>query len=85
MEYSPILFVTERHLKSRFATLSSRVAAFSMSNMDFIGTLRNIAAPILRTDVEASNIVLKIIGSPKVFEGKLWSPLSRSGFSFLYG
>ena len=63
MEFGPILFDTEHHLRSRFATLLTRVAAFGMSYMDFVGMLRNIAAPILCTDGSDNRARLPVISS----------------------
>ena len=63
LEFGPILFDSDHHLKSRFATLLSRVAAFSMSYMDFVGMLRNIAAPVLCTDGSDNRARLPVISS----------------------
>ena len=62
-EFGSILFDYDHSLQSRFALMLSRVAALNMSYMDFVGILRNIAAPILCADGSDGSVRLPVISS----------------------
>lgn len=62
-EFGTILLDREHSLQSRFALILSRVAAYHMSYMDFVGILRNIAGPILCGDGSDGRVRLPVISS----------------------
>ena len=51
------------HLYSRFVLLLRRIAAFSMSYMDFVSMLRCVAGPILKADSKDNRIRLPVVSS----------------------
>ena len=62
-EFALILVDRSHHLYSRFVLLLRRIAAFSMTYMDFVGMLRCISGPILRPDSNDTRIRLPVISS----------------------
>ena len=61
-EFGRILEDRSHHLYSRFVLLLRRIAAFSMTYMDFVGILRCVAGPLLRTEKD-TKIRLPVISS----------------------
>jgi hypothetical protein len=61
-EFGRFLEDRTHHLYSRFVLLLRRIAAFSLSYMDFVGMLRCVAGPLLRADGR-DNIRLPVISS----------------------
>ena len=62
-EFAHILVDRVHHLYSRFVLLLRRIAAFSMTYTDFVGMLRCVAGPILRSDSNDTRIRLAVISS----------------------
>jgi hypothetical protein len=62
-EFTPMLEDRTHHLYSRFVLLLRRIAAFSMSYMDFVSMLRCIAGPILKADSKDNRIRLPVVSS----------------------
>ena len=62
-EFGRYLEDRSHHLYSRFVLLLRRIAAFSMSYMDFVGLLRCVAGPILTADSRDTKIRLPVISS----------------------
>ena len=61
-EFGQILGDPGHHLYSRFVLLLRRIAAFSMTYMDFVGILRCVAGPLLKPDKD-TRIRLPVISS----------------------
>jgi hypothetical protein len=62
-QFGSILEDRSHHLYSRFVLLLRRIAAFSMTYMDFVGMLRCVAGPLLRADSKDTKIRLPVISS----------------------
>jgi hypothetical protein len=62
-EFTPMLEDRTHHLYSRFVLLLRRIAAFSMSYMDFVSMLRCVAGPILKADSKDNRIRLPVVSS----------------------
>jgi hypothetical protein len=62
-EFAPMLEDRTHHLYSRFVLLLRRIAAFSMSYMDFVSMLRCVAGPILKADSKDNRIRLPVVSS----------------------
>ena len=62
-EFAPILEDRTHHLYSRFVLLLRRIAAFSMSYMDFVSLLRCVAGPMLKVDSKDNRIRLPVVSS----------------------
>mmetsp|Transcript_30241 Transcript_30241/g.46140 ORF Transcript_30241/g.46140 Transcript_30241/m.46140 type:complete len:3721 (-) Transcript_30241:46-11208(-) len=62
-QFGNILENRSHHLYSRFVLLLRRIAAFSMTYMDFVSMLRCVAGPLLRVDSKDTKIRLPVISS----------------------
>lgn len=62
-EFGSVLEDRSHHLYSRFVLLLRRIAAFSMTYMDFVGMLRCVAGPLLKAESKEGKIKLPVITS----------------------
>lgn len=66
------MFEDKQHdLYSRLVSLLRRLAAFSMSYVDFVAMLRSVAGPILKVESKDSRIRLPVISSSIRMQGQL--------------